>query len=68
MNQATHHLDGSMIYGTTADKAKSLRTYTNGQLIAEIKDGHEYLPNADKPMQHCQVSSNSSSCYKSGKI
>ncbi|KAJ9595022.1 hypothetical protein L9F63_013688, partial [Diploptera punctata] len=68
MNQATHLLDGSMIYGTTNDKAKSLRTYTNGRLATVVKDGNEFLPEADKPMQHCQVSSNSSACYKSGDM
>jgi hypothetical protein len=68
MNQATHHLDGSMIYGTTDEKAWSLRTFSKGQLSSEVKNGHEYLPQADKPLQHCQVSSNTSACYKSGKF
>lgn len=68
MNQATHMLDASMIYGTTDEKTKALRTYSKGQLTVEMKDGHEYLPQTDKPMQHCQVTSNTSACYKSGKI
>jgi hypothetical protein len=68
MNQATHHLDGSMIYGTTAENAWALRTFSNGQLSSEIKNGHEYLPRAEKPLQQCQVSSNTSACYKSGEL
>lgn len=68
MNQATHYLDGSMIYGTTDERAWSLRTFSNGQLSAEMKNGHEYLPQADKPLQQCQVSSNTSACYQSGDI
>lgn len=68
MNQATHYLDGSMIYGTTDERAWSLRTFSNGQLSTEMKNGHEYLPQADKPLQQCQVSSNTSACYKSGNF
>jgi hypothetical protein len=68
MNQATHHLDGSMIYGSTVEKAWALRTFSNGQLSAEMKNGREYLPKADKPLQQCQVSSNASACFKSGKL
>lgn len=68
MNQATHHLDGSMIYGSTVEKAWALRTFANGGLSAELKNGREYLPRADKPLQQCQVSSNTSSCYKAGKL
>ncbi|PSN56140.1 hypothetical protein C0J52_03325 [Blattella germanica] len=68
MNQATHMLDASMIYGTTDEKTKALRTYSKGQLVVEMKDGHEYLPQTDKPMQHCQVTSNTSACYKSGDM
>jgi hypothetical protein len=68
MNQATHYLDGSMIYGTTDERAWSLRTFSNGQLSSEIKNGHDYLPHADKPLQQCQVSSNTSTCYKSGNF
>ncbi|XP_021919989.1 peroxidase-like isoform X2 [Zootermopsis nevadensis] len=68
MNQATHHLDGSMIYGSTVEKAWALRTFANGGLSAELKNGREYLPRADKPLQQCQVSSNTSSCYKAGDL
>jgi hypothetical protein len=68
MNQATHYLDGSMIYGTTDERAWSLRTFSDGQLSSDLKNGHEYMPQADKPLQHCQVSSNTSACYKSGNL
>jgi hypothetical protein len=57
-----------MIYGSTVEKALALRTFSNGQLSAEIKNGRNYLPKADKPLQQCQVSSNTSACYKSGKL
>lgn len=68
MNQATHHLDGSMIYGTTEEKAKTLRTFSNGRLSTSVKNGHEYLPQSEDPLQHCQVTSNTSICYASGDM
>jgi hypothetical protein len=68
MNQATHHLDGSMIYGADDETAWELRTFSNGKLSSEIKNGYEYLPQADEPLQQCQVSSKTSACYRSGKL
>jgi hypothetical protein len=67
MNQATHHLDGSMVYGADDETAWELRTFSNGKLSSEMKNGYEYLPQVDEPLQQCQVSSNTSACYKSGK-
>lgn len=68
MNQATHYLDGSMIYGANDETAWALRTFSNGQLSSEMKNGYEFLPQADEPLQQCQVSSDTSTCYKSGKF
>jgi len=66
MNQATHYLDGSMIYGANDEMAWALRTFSNGMLSSEMKNGYEFLPQADEPLQQCQVSSEASTCYKSG--
>lgn len=68
MNQATHHLDGSMVYGADDETAWELRTFSNGKLSSEMKNGYEYLPQVDEPLQQCQVSSNTSACYKSGDL
>lgn len=66
MNQATHYLDGSMIYGSNDETAWALRTFSNGKLSSEMKSGYEFLPQVDEPLQQCQVSSDTSTCYKSG--
>nr|XP_018900796.1 PREDICTED: peroxidase-like isoform X2 [Bemisia tabaci] len=69
MNQATHLLDGSMLYGTSQEKAKALRQMSGGKMKTQIDmDGHEYLPvfTPDKKMERCQISRNSSTCYESG--
>jgi hypothetical protein len=57
MNQATHYLDGSMIYGANIEMAWELRTFSNGKLSSEMKNGYEFLPQADEPLELCQVSS-----------
>nr|CAD7574737.1 unnamed protein product [Timema californicum] len=67
MNQATHFLDGSMIYGSTLEQHQKLRSFTNGKML-ESRNGKTYLPLTDKPMHYCQLSSNSATCYKSGDI
>nr|AIP87047.1 peroxicentin [Macrotermes barneyi] len=66
MNQATHYLDGSMIYGADVEMAWKLRTFSKGKLSSEMKNGYEFLPQADEPLQQCQVSSDT--CYKSGDV
>lgn len=69
MNQATHFLDGSQLYGTSTHRERSLRKYANGQLLLRRKPGHrgEYLPPAEAPRDRCQVASDQDVCYKSGK-
>lgn len=44
MNQNTHYLDGSMIYGSNAMKAASLRKMARGKLLTVSENGEEYLP------------------------
>uniref|UniRef100_V5I8I5 Peroxidase n=1 Tax=Anoplophora glabripennis TaxID=217634 RepID=V5I8I5_ANOGL len=63
VNQATHFLDGSQIYGSTYRKSNSLRSFISGKL--EMSD-ENYLPMSQNPMEDCQVNSSKSFCYKSG--
>lgn len=68
MNQATHYLDGSMIYGANDEMAWALRAFSDGKLSSQMKNGYEFLPQADEPLQQCQVSSDTPTCYKSGNF
>lgn len=66
MNQATHFLDGSHIYGATVSKANALREFVGGRLLTSDKDGRAFLPHASNAKQLCQVNSDKTDCYKAG--
>ncbi|XP_067013234.2 peroxidase isoform X2 [Anabrus simplex] len=66
MNQATHYLDGSMIYGSTDNKAAKLRLFRHGHLKNTAKNGQTFLPSAEDPSIQCQLDPNSQACYESG--
>lgn len=44
MNQLTHFLDGSHIYGPDPDTAASLRQFAGGLLAISVIEGRPYLP------------------------
>ncbi|XP_076644739.1 peroxidase isoform X2 [Halictus rubicundus] len=44
MNQVSHFLDGSMIYGSTLKKSRELRTFEGGRLRVHKDNNHQYLP------------------------
>lgn len=67
MNQATHFLDGSQLYGTSLHRDRSLREYSRGKLLLAQHHGRQYLPPAEEPRDRCQVQSNTGVCYKSGE-
>ena len=63
MNQVSHFLDGSTIYGSTMKRSRELRTFEGGKLRTEIRNNREFLPTADsEPASLCR----SSKCYLSG--
>lgn len=47
-NQATSYLDGSHIYGSTTGKARKLRSFKNGTLLAAASCAHS----ADLQIHH----------------
>ncbi|XP_039290630.1 peroxidase isoform X2 [Nilaparvata lugens] len=63
MNQVTHYLDGSVIYGSTAEVATSLRQFHNGRLRTKIHNEREFLPSPRLPQQICI---NNGTCFQSG--
>nr|XP_033333242.1 peroxidase-like isoform X3 [Megalopta genalis] len=44
MNQASHFLDGSMIYGSTVSKSRELRAFEGGRLRVHSNNNREFLP------------------------
>lgn len=64
MNQVSHFLDGSTIYGSTLTKSSKIRTYEGGLLRVNLKNGREYLPVAKGDLAALCTSKN---CYLSGK-
>ncbi|XP_015434443.1 PREDICTED: peroxidase-like [Dufourea novaeangliae] len=62
MNQASHFLDGSMIYSSTLKKSRELRTFEGGRLRVHKKNSHEYLSvGSFEIWSEC-----TRSCYNSG--
>ncbi|XP_060876033.1 peroxidase-like [Metopolophium dirhodum] len=70
MNQATHYLDASMIYGTTEQQTLSLRKMSSGQLL--VQKPLLFFPNWDlMPLETthknvCQLGPGT--CFRAGDI
>ncbi|KAM0726439.1 Peroxidase [Formica fusca] len=62
MNQVSHFLDGSTIYGSTLNKSRELRTFEGGHLRVNVRNNHEYLPRGDAEL----ASQCGENCYNSG--
>lgn len=67
MNQATHFLDGSHIYGTNAQDAAALREKTGGLLKTTTIDNEELLPLVAEPDKKCLIQQMSDACFATGK-
>lgn len=66
VNQATHYLDGSQIYGSTDQKSAELRAFKDGKLATTTYEGHSFLPLSKDPTHDCQIFSKNSVCFNSG--
>ncbi|KAG8230290.1 hypothetical protein J437_LFUL010193 [Ladona fulva] len=75
LNQASHFLDASMIYGPDAETQRYLRSFTDGKLKSaeqkvetEIGErGVEFFPRDDTPFDFCQLkSTDGHECYYGG--
>ncbi|XP_066246605.1 peroxidase-like [Euwallacea similis] len=66
VNQATHYLDGSQIYGSTSRKSEQLRSFIVGKLLTSSYEHREYLPLSQDPTHDCQLFSKNSTCFESG--
>ncbi|XP_017883255.1 peroxidase-like isoform X2 [Ceratina calcarata] len=62
MNQVSHFLDGSTIYGSTLNKARELREFEGGRLQVHRVNNYEFLP-----IGGVELSSRcTEGCYNSG--
>ncbi|XP_020300662.1 peroxidase-like isoform X2 [Pseudomyrmex gracilis] len=62
MNQVSHFLDGSAIYGSSLKKSRELRTFEGGRLHVDSRNNREYLPRASaESAEQC-----GENCYNSG--
>ena len=63
MNQNTHWLDGSMIYGSSDATMNRVRSFAGGQLLVENVNGREMLPTLGG-----QSSCNFKGCLNTGDL
>ncbi|XP_065567232.1 peroxidase-like [Artemia franciscana] len=66
MNQVTHWIDGSLIYGSSELESRSLREYRGGRLQTSNMHGYEMLPYDEYSSDSCVLADKGKKCYKSG--
>lgn len=77
MNQITHFLDNSNVYGSDDEEAASLRTFNRGLMAITPQSGHDdlgLLPPDENPDMECQINRNITGvdpnpehrCFKAG--
>jgi peroxidase len=64
MNQLTHFIDASHIYGPSPDIASSLREFVGGLLKISVIEGRHYLP--QNPQARGCIRTNGFACFVSG--
>lgn len=62
MNQVSHFLDGSAIYGSTLKQSRELREFEGGRLRVHTEKNQEYLPVGGVEI----LSECTENCYNSG--
>ncbi|XP_073952337.1 salivary peroxidase/catechol oxidase-like isoform X2 [Choristoneura fumiferana] len=67
MNQATHFMDGSQVYGTNGRDAAALREKTGG-LLKTSGPGSDQLPLVSNPTAKCLVDSDDATCFNAGDV
>lgn len=68
MNQATHFMDGSQIYGSNLKEAVALRKKAGGQLKTLDLPHGQFMPLVADPTEKCQVHSDDETCFHAGDV
>lgn len=79
MNQNTHYLDHSNVYGSDDEEARALRTFQGGAMKVTPQKGHhamDLLPPDNDPEMNCTLSKRISGidpppfvkCFKAGEM
>jgi len=78
MNQVTHFIDHSNVYGSDLNETLGLRTFVGGALNVTIRKGHEFalLPPDENATTNCTLSKNvtgiepprDAKCFKAGAL
>uniref|UniRef100_A0A1B6LPE8 Peroxidase n=1 Tax=Graphocephala atropunctata TaxID=36148 RepID=A0A1B6LPE8_9HEMI len=67
INNLTHVIDASMVYGSDLKTAYRLRSFIDGKLIVQTTpDGRNFPPNTDKPFFPCNNDASEHTCYDAG--
>ena len=65
LSKVSHYIDGSAIYGSDGETARSLRSFQKGQLKMFIDFNRELLP-LDATSDNCLISG--AACFKAGDV
>ncbi|XP_063226518.1 peroxidase-like [Bacillus rossius redtenbacheri] len=63
---STHFLDASVLYGSTAELASSLREFQGGRLRTVVKHGRPFPPSAPNKTAVCDNVTPDEACYLTG--
>ena len=66
MTAVTSYLDLSLMYGSNADTMRDLRENRGGRMIAERRQGRQWLPESTNRSADCENVDANEPCYRSG--
>ncbi|KAK9306660.1 hypothetical protein QLX08_002738 [Tetragonisca angustula] len=68
LNDVTHFLDLSLVYGSSDQLANSLRAGVGGRMVVDIRRNREWPPSAANKSATCDITSPNEVCYQAGDV
>uniref|UniRef100_A0A182K431 Heme peroxidase 1 n=1 Tax=Anopheles christyi TaxID=43041 RepID=A0A182K431_9DIPT len=68
LSSVTAFLDLSVVYGNSLEQTSSLRTFSQGLMGAEERNGMQWLPSHPNKTQTCVVKNEAEACYLTGDV